>query len=115
MFNAAVDDAVRDLIGRATIALWNTEEIFHLADCEVRHAPSTNFARRAQVFKPEHYLSKISVRTWPVQQIEIEVISAETGEARLASVRHAVSGYITGRQFGDQKYVVALTANHVAN
>jgi hypothetical protein len=41
-------------------------------------------------------LSKTSVRTWPVQQIEIEVIGAETGEARLTSVRHAISGYITG-------------------
>jgi hypothetical protein len=97
------------------IALWNTEEIFHLADCEVRHAPGPNFACRAQAFKPNRYLREISVRTWPVQQIEIEVISAETGEARLASVRHAVSGYITGRQFGDQKYAVALIGNHVAN
>jgi hypothetical protein len=38
MFNATVDEAVGDLIGRATIALWNAEEIFHLADCDVRHA-----------------------------------------------------------------------------
>jgi len=115
MFNATVDDAVRDLIGRATIALWNSEEIFHLTDCEVRHPPGTNFARCAQVFKPDHHLSKISIRTWPVQQLEIEVIGAETREARLASVRHAVSGYIAGRQFGDQKYAVALTGNDVAN
>src|SRR5437764_8615926 len=115
MFNATVDDAVRDLIGRATIALWNPEELFHLANCEVRHTPGTNLARRAQVFKPDDYLSKTSVRTWPVQQIEIEVIGAETREARLASVRHAVSGCITGRQFGDQKYAVALIGNHVAN
>src|SRR5262249_7070436 len=115
MFYATVDDAVRDLIGRATTAVRNSEKIFHLADCEVRHAPGTNFGRCAQVFKPDRYLSKISVRTWPVQQIEIEVIGAETREARLASVCHAVSGYITGRQFGDQKYAVTLTGNHVAN
>jgi hypothetical protein len=50
-----------------------------------------------------------------VQQIKIEVVGAETGQARLTSVRHAVSGYITRRQFGDQKYAVALTGNHIAN
>src|SRR5947207_3072597 len=61
MFNAPVDDAVRDLIGRATIALWNSEEIFHLTDCEVGDAPGTNLARRAQVFKPDHYSTEISV------------------------------------------------------
>ncbi len=111
----AVAEAVRDLIGCAAVALWNTEEIFHLANREVRHAPGTNFARRAQVFKPDHHFSEISVPTWPVQQIEIEMIGAETGKARRASARHAVSGYITGRQFGDQKYAIALTGNHVAN
>ena len=90
-------------------------KVFHVADCEVGHAPGTNFARRAQIFEPDHNSGEISVRTWPVQQIEIEMISAETGEARLASTRHAVSGHMTGRHFGDQEYAVALTGNHAAN
>ena len=54
-------------------------------------------------------------RISPVQQIEIEMISAETGEARLASTRHAVSGRVIGRHFGDQEYAVALTGNHVSD
>src|SRR5215475_13059630 len=41
MFNAAVVEVVKDLIGRAAIALWDTEQIFHLAHGEVRHAPGT--------------------------------------------------------------------------
>ena len=40
-------DVVRDLIGRAAIAVWNTEEVFHVADLEVGHAPGANLPRRA--------------------------------------------------------------------
>src|SRR5215471_8940134 len=43
-FNAAVAEVVKDLIGRTAIALWNTEQIFHLGNCEVGHAPGTNLA-----------------------------------------------------------------------
>jgi hypothetical protein len=50
-----------------------------------------------------------------VQQIEIKMISAETGEARLTSARDAVSLYMIGQHLGDQEYAVALTGNHVAN
>jgi len=35
MFNAAVVEVVRDLIGRAAIALWDLKQIFHLTHCEV--------------------------------------------------------------------------------
>ena len=35
VFNAAVAEVVKELIGRAAIALWNMEQIFHLWDCEV--------------------------------------------------------------------------------
>ena len=43
-FNAAVAEIVMDLIGRAAIALWNTEQGLHLGDCEIRHSPGTNLA-----------------------------------------------------------------------
>src|SRR5262245_39640782 len=44
-FNAPVPDTVRELISRATIALWNTEEIFHIADLEIGDAPRANLSR----------------------------------------------------------------------
>src|SRR5450631_4911009 len=43
------------------------------------------------------------------------MISAETGEARLASTRDAVSRHVIGPHLGDQEHAVALTGNHVAN
>ena len=43
------------------------------------------------------------------------MISAETGEARLASTRDAVSRHVIGPHFGDQEYAVALTGNHAAD
>ena len=54
-------------------------------------------------------------RLRPVQQVEIEMISAETGEARLASARDAVSRHMIGPHLGDQEYAVALTGNHAAD
>jgi hypothetical protein len=50
-----------------------------------------------------------------MQQVEIEMISAETAEARLTSPRDAVSPHMIGRYFGDQEYAVALTGNHAAD
>src|SRR5215470_11029286 len=47
IFNAAVADVVRDLICRAAIAVWNTEQVFQLADLEVGHAPGANPPCRA--------------------------------------------------------------------
>src|ERR1700730_8046770 len=39
VLNAAAADVVKDLIGRAAVAVWNMEEAFHVADVEVGHAP----------------------------------------------------------------------------
>ena len=46
MLNGAAADVVKDLIGRAAIAVWNMEEVFHVADLEVGHTPGPNLARR---------------------------------------------------------------------
>jgi hypothetical protein len=40
--NAAAIEIVTNLIGRAAMAFWNTEEIFRVANLEVGHAPSAN-------------------------------------------------------------------------
>ena len=45
--NGSVDETVRDLIGRAAIAIGDTEESFHLASAEVGDAPRSDFPGRA--------------------------------------------------------------------
>src|SRR3989440_12857587 len=50
-----------------------------------------------------------------MQQIEIEMVGAETSQARLASTRDAISRHLVGLHLGDQEYTVALTGNHVTN
>ena len=50
-----------------------------------------------------------------MQQVEIEIISAEAGKARFASARYAISRHVIWPHFGDQKNTVALTDNHVAD
>src|SRR5260370_12085043 len=42
-----VSEAVTNLIGCASMAVWNSEQLFHLVDVEVRDAPSANLSRRA--------------------------------------------------------------------
>jgi hypothetical protein len=51
MFDAAVAEAVRDLISGTTIALWNMEQLFQVTDIKVRHA-------QARIFPPERRFSK---------------------------------------------------------
>src|SRR4029079_14454278 len=45
--NGTVADAVRKLIGRATITLRNAEEILHIANTKVGDTPGTNLSCRA--------------------------------------------------------------------
>src|ERR1039458_5403855 len=45
-FNATVVETVWDLIGGAAMAVWNAEQIFHLANVEIGYAPSANLPRR---------------------------------------------------------------------
>src|SRR3974390_3759220 len=85
MFKVAAAEVVIDLIGRAAIPKWNMEQIFHLGGCEVGHAPGTNLVSCTETFEPRYDLGKFGVRSWPVQQIKIEMISTEPGKARLAS------------------------------
>src|ERR1700690_2332944 len=40
--DTAIAEVVADLIGGAAIAVRNTEEVFHVADAEVRYAPGAN-------------------------------------------------------------------------
>ena len=47
VLNATVVETVRDLIGGTAMAIWNAEEIFHLANVEIGYAPSANLPRRA--------------------------------------------------------------------
>jgi hypothetical protein len=112
--NGAVIETVRDLIGRAAITVWDTEESFHPASVEVGHAPSSNFLRRAQLFETRYNVEELGVGDWRVQQIQIEVVSAETAEASLASMRQAISRHFVGLHFGNQEYAVTLTGDYVA-
>src|SRR5215469_1317695 len=99
MLDAAIAEVIKHLIGRAAIAVWNTEKVFHVIDLEVGHAPGANLRRRAQAFERCDNAGELSVPTWPVQQVEIEMISAETAEARIASACDAVACYVIGPHF----------------
>src|SRR6266576_1632715 len=47
----AVTETVLNLIGGASMAVWNTEQLFHLVNVEVGDAPSANLSRGAQLFE----------------------------------------------------------------
>src|ERR1700686_986148 len=48
-----------------------------------------------------------------MQQVEIQILAAETGEARRASTRDATGRHFIALHLGDQEYAVALTGNRV--
>src|SRR3981081_1124675 len=50
-----------------------------------------------------------------MQQIEIQMLAAETSEARRASTRDAIARHLIALHLGHQEYAVALTGNHVTN
>src|SRR6516162_5558998 len=104
-----------DLIGRAAIPKGNMEQIFHLGDGEVGHAPGTNPASCTETFEPRDDLGKFGVRRWPVQQIKIEMINTESGKARLARTRHGISTDVIGFHLGDDEGAVTLAGNHALN
>src|SRR3954453_17218108 len=113
--DSTATEVVKYLIGRAAIAARNAEQGFHVADLEVGHAPGADLPRRFETFEPRHNGGEISVPSWPMQQVEVQVIGAEPGKARLASPRDTVSGHVIGRHLGDQEYAVALTGNGAAD
>src|ERR1035441_7591958 len=45
ILNSAAVDVVKDLIGRAAVGVWNTEEVFHVSNFEVGYAPGANLPR----------------------------------------------------------------------
>jgi hypothetical protein len=49
------------------------------------------------------------------EQVEIEMIGAKTGEARVARPRYAVPRHVSGPYLGDQEYAVALASNNVSD
>ena len=102
-FNAAVADVVNDLIGRAAIAVWNSKQIFHLADRKVGYAPGTNFSRRTETFEPRDKRGKLGARHRPVQLVEIEIIRTEARKARLAGARDAITFHLVGLHLRDQE------------
>src|SRR5262249_8181046 len=105
IFNAAVADVVRDLIGRAEIAVWNMEELFHAPAAEVGHTPGSNLPRRAETFERRDNDGEVGAPILPVREVKFEVCSPETGEALLASARDGIfCRHVI--HFGDQEYAV---------
>src|SRR5690349_4221825 len=91
IFNAALADVVRDLIGRTAIAVWNMEEFFHIADTEVRNSPGLNLPRRAETFERRDNDGEVGAPISPAREVKIKVFSSETAETRLASACDGIS------------------------
>src|SRR5262249_39967919 len=67
------------------------------------------------IFEPRYNAGKLGVGNWRMQQIQIEVVSTETSEASVTSMRHAISSHLIGFHLGDHEGTVPLTGNHAFN
>jgi hypothetical protein len=111
--NAPISETVGDLISRTALTVRNAEQILHLAPVEVGYPPSTNLSRRAELFECRHNTGEFPGRHRMMQQIEIQMVSAETREACVTSTGDAVSGHVTGLHLGDQEDTIPLTGHHM--
>src|SRR6266446_1294648 len=100
-----------DLVGRAAIAMRDMEKSFHVTDLEIRDSPCANLAGRNELFKLGHYGGEIGDPIWPMQQIQLEVVSRKAGEARVAGLFDAAPCHMTWPDLGDEKYAVAPPGN----
>ena len=90
-----------------SFSIWPTSK---LDTPQARIFPAARKLSNA-VTATERSISSSGWPTRPVQQIKIEVVSAETGKARLASARGTLFHDMSGPYFGNQKYAVALPGN----
>src|SRR5262249_246021 len=68
--DASAADVVKDLIGRTPIAMWDTEQGFHILQLEIGHAPRANLSLRTQIFEYRNDPGEVGNSIRPVQQIE---------------------------------------------
>src|SRR6185437_8506798 len=112
--DVAVVKTVNDLIGRAAIPVRHPEQIFHLAGVEIGYSPSANLPRGAQLFEFRDHTGELRARDRRVQQIEVEIVGAETSQACRACSGNAISSNFVGLHLGDQIYAVAITGDDAA-
>ncbi len=98
---------VKYLIGGAVPAVRNSEKLFHVVRVEIGDAPVADLAVPLQSFESRHGFFEW-VLSAPVQQIEIDVVGAEPGEAALAGVSSAGGTGIPRIDLAYQKHVFAM-------
>ena len=115
MLDSPVIETVGDLIGRAAVAARHAEEFFHFADPEIGHAPGANFSFCLQTFECRDDVGDADALLRPVQQVKIEMIGAETCEARLAGACDAVARHVVWPHLRDEEDAIALAGNRPAD
>ncbi len=76
-FDAALAQVVEDLVGRAVPAVGQRDELAHVGDVEVRHAPAHDLAVARAAARTRRPFPPSGIAPAPVQQIEIEAIGAQ--------------------------------------
>jgi len=90
--NADGMETVSDLVGRAAMSVGNTEQILHLARVEVGYAPRRESSPAMRSCSNAATTpGELRAGDWRCSKIEIEMVGAETSEARLASAGDAIS------------------------
>src|SRR5262249_9075667 len=113
--DAAIAEAVGDLVGGAAVAFWYTEQLVHVADLEVGHAPRANFPLRAQAFKRGDDAGEAHDPLRPVQRVATEMMRAEAAKARPAAGGDAAPRHMGLPDLGDQEDTITLTGNRPAD
>ncbi|MNC90056.1 hypothetical protein D3C83_61020 [compost metagenome] len=93
VLDATARQVIEDLIDDAARAAMRRQQLFHLANVEVAHAPVADLTGRAQVLEAADRLRQRVMRR-PMQQVKIDAIGAQALQARFARAAHAAAARI---------------------
>lgn len=105
IFDAAALDVVHDLVRSHPCAGTKADELLHIGEIEIAHAPVADFAgtqERAECLKGLEERNFLP----PVQEIEVKPVRLEPSQAALACCNRAAACGVLRQNFADQKYLV---------
>src|SRR5271170_3470861 len=112
VLDPAAGGVVEHLIGRGRVAATKIGELLHVVDVEIADAPATDLARGDQPLeRVESFLERDIAA--PVQEIEVDLIDAETPETAFAGRHDAAPGGMVRQRLADQEQPVAAPADRL--
>lgn len=102
------------VIGGAVLTVWQGNDAFHIIHVQIAHAPLPDFSLLLQFHQSTDSLGE-RVTTYPMQQIEVDIVCAEPLQTPFAGTFGSFITCIAGQHFTDDKSFIATIAHGFAH